>query len=174
MWWYDKVFFILQILTWDTILLGTSLFQIVKINAIQCQLLSVGHFYFFHVIAKCNIVFDVLVSRIGTCNRCVQFYLIYYQRQLLSAILPWSFLLQRQSFRPSTFSWLKATSWLCFISLIEPIASSALTLLVRRQEGHSACKNRVVGYWRGYLSGARCTLAYGPADATATHCLLLQ
>ena len=26
----------------------------------------------------------------------------------------------------------------------------------------------------GYLSGARCRLAYGPADATATHCLLLQ
>ena len=31
-----------------------------------------------------------------------------------------------------------------------------------------------VGCWRGYLSGARCRLAYGPADATATHCLLLQ
>jgi len=30
------------------------------------------------------------------------------------------------------------------------------------------------GCWRGYLSGARCRLAYGPADATATHCLLLQ
>ena len=32
----------------------------------------------------------------------------------------------------------------------------------------------VVGCWCGYLSGARCRLAYGPADATATHCLLLQ
>jgi len=32
----------------------------------------------------------------------------------------------------------------------------------------------VVGCWRGYLSGARCRLAYGPADTTATHCLLLQ
>ena len=53
-------------------------------------------------------------------------------------------------------------------------AFSALTLLVGWQEGHPACKNRVVGYWRGYLSGARCRLAYGPADATATHCLLLQ
>ena len=31
-----------------------------------------------------------------------------------------------------------------------------------------------VGCWRGYLSGARCKLAYVPADATATHCLLLQ
>jgi len=32
----------------------------------------------------------------------------------------------------------------------------------------------VVRYFRGYLSGARCRLAYGPADATATRCLLLQ
>ena len=35
-------------------------------------------------------------------------------------------------------------------------------------------KNWVVGCWHGYLFGARCRLAYGPADATATHCLLLQ
>jgi len=28
-----------------------------------------------------------------------------------------------------------------------------------------------VGCWSGYLSGARCRLAYSPADATATHCL---
>ena len=53
-------------------------------------------------------------------------------------------------------------------------AFSALTLLVGRQEGHPACKNWVVRCSRGYLSGARCRLAYGPADATATHCLLLQ
>jgi len=33
-------------------------------------------------------------------------------------------------------------------------------------------KNWVVGCWCGYLSGARCRLAYGPDDATATHCLL--
>ena len=32
-------------------------------------------------------------------------------------------------------------------------------------------KNWVVGCWHGYLSGASCRLAYGPADATATHCL---
>ena len=53
-------------------------------------------------------------------------------------------------------------------------AFSALTLLVGRQEGHPACKKMVVGCWHGYLSRARCRLAYGPADATATHCLLLQ
>ena len=52
------------------------------------------------------------------------------------------------------------------------IAFSALTLLVGWQEGHPACKK--LGCWRGYLSGAGCRLAYGPADATATHCLLLQ
>jgi len=48
-------------------------------------------------------------------------------------------------------------------------AFSALTLLVRQQEGHPACKNLC-----GCLSGARCRFAYGPADATATHCLLFQ
>jgi len=32
----------------------------------------------------------------------------------------------------------------------------------------------VLGCWRGYLSGARCRLAYGPADATATHCLFFS
>jgi len=60
-----------------------------------------------------------------------------------------------------------------WIALAE-IAFSALTLLVGWQEGHPACKNWVVGCWHGYLSGTRCRLAYGPADATATHCLLLQ
>jgi len=30
----------------------------------------------------------------------------------------------------------------------------------------------VVGCWRGCLSGARCRLACGPADATATHFLV--
>ena len=35
-------------------------------------------------------------------------------------------------------------------------------------------KNSVVGFWCGYQSGVRCRLAYDPADATATHCLLLQ
>ena len=34
-------------------------------------------------------------------------------------------------------------------------------------------KNWVVRCWCGYLFGTRCRLAHGPADATATHCLLL-
>jgi len=53
-------------------------------------------------------------------------------------------------------------------------AFSALTLLVGRQEGHPACKKLSCGVLHGYLSGVRCRFAYGPADATATHCLLLQ
>ena len=48
-------------------------------------------------------------------------------------------------------------------------AFSALTLLVGWQEGHTRS-----GGVLAWLSGARCRLAYGPADATATHCLLLQ
>jgi len=50
---------------------------------------------------------------------------------------------------------------------------SALTLLLGRQEGHLACKKTE---WWGAdvvicLERGACRLAYGPADATATHCL---
>ena len=39
------------------------------------------------------------------------------------------------------------------------------------RKGIRPVKNWVVGCWRGHLSGARCRLAYGPAEATTTHCL---
>ena len=42
------------------------------------------------------------------------------------------------------------------------------------RKGIQRVKNWAVGCWHSYLSGARCRLAYGPADSTATHCLLLQ
>jgi len=47
-------------------------------------------------------------------------------------------------------------------------------LLLDWQEGHPACKK--LEWWGAgvVMSGATCRLAYGPADATATHCLLLQ
>jgi len=53
-------------------------------------------------------------------------------------------------------------------------AFSALMLLVRQQEGHLACKK--IEWWvLAWLSvWRRCRLAYGLADATATHCLLFQ
>jgi len=57
------------------------------------------------------------------------------------------------------------------ISLI--VRGSALTLLVGRQEGHPASK-KLSGGMLAWLSGMRCRLAYGPADAIATHYLLLQ
>ena len=42
------------------------------------------------------------------------------------------------------------------------------------RKGIQPVKSWVAGCWRGYLRAARCRLAYVPADATATHCLLLQ
>jgi len=53
-------------------------------------------------------------------------------------------------------------------------AFSALTLLAGQQEGHPACKKLSGGVLAWLSSGAQCRLAYSPADATATHCLLLQ
>jgi len=57
-------------------------------------------------------------------------------------------------------------------------AFSALTLLVGQQEGHPACKKNWVMecwcQWCGYLSGAWCRFAYGPAGGSATYYLLLH
>jgi len=44
----------------------------------------------------------------------------------------------------------------------------------QRGLGERLCIKTPVGCWRGCLSGARYRFAYGPADATDTHCLLLQ
>jgi len=41
------------------------------------------------------------------------------------------------------------------------------------RKGIRPVKNWVVGCWHGHLSGARCRLAYGPADATACHSVSL-
>jgi len=51
---------------------------------------------------------------------------------------------------------------------------SALTLLVGQQEGHLACKKLGGGVLTWLSVWRKCRLAYGPADATATHSLLLQ
>jgi len=58
------------------------------------------------------------------------------------------------------------------VSVSVLVAISALTLLVGQQEGHPACKKQE--WWYAGVAVARCRLAYGPADATAIHCLLLQ
>ena len=78
--------------------------------------------------------------------------------------------LPRMHFNPTTRAQVTATNVaICFYET--QVYICALMLLVGWQEGHPACKQTV---WRGYQSGARCRLAYGPADATATHCLSLQ
>jgi len=74
-------------------------------------------------------------------------------------------------------------TWRCmYVSHIHILLNSTYLLTVPSvlwhcwlggRKGIRPVKTWVVGCWRGYLSGARCRLAYGPADATATHCLLL-
>ena len=61
--------------------------------------------------------------------------------------------------------------WLIHISLLPSVHWRCWSGC---RKGIRSVKNWVVGCWHGYLSGARCRLAYGPADATASHCLLLQ
>jgi len=53
-------------------------------------------------------------------------------------------------------------------------AFSALTLLVGRQEWHPACKKLSGGVLAWLSVWSEVQTAYGPADATATHWLLLQ
>ena len=62
-------------------------------------------------------------------------------------------------FWPLCVIWVPSVLWHCWLG---------------GKKGIRPVKNWLVGCWRGYLSGARCRLAYGPADATATHRLLLQ
>ena len=61
------------------------------------------------------------------------------------------------------------------VVIIMHAAFSALTLLVGWQEGHPACKklNGGVLAWLSVWNEMQ-TCIYSPADATATHCLLLQ
>ena len=71
----------------------------------------------------------------------------------------------------------------CILSLVEygPFTFTLRAILpsvlwccwLGGRKGIRPVKNWVMGCWHGYLSGARCRLAYGPADATATRCLLL-
>jgi len=53
-------------------------------------------------------------------------------------------------------------------------ALSALTLLAERHEGHPACKKLSSGVLAWLSVWGKCRFAYGPADTTATHRLMLQ
>jgi len=62
-------------------------------------------------------------------------------------------------YRPNSFfPWVLWRCWLGGRKGIRPVKNWMLA---------GAC-------WHDYLTGARCRFAYAPADATATHCLLLQ
>jgi len=61
------------------------------------------------------------------------------------------------------------TQFFCRPDALPAAQPTALTLLVGRQEGVSS---GVLAWLSVWFEG--CTLAYGPPDATATHCLLLQ
>ena len=61
-----------------------------------------------------------------------------------------------------------------FVYLLPCIPSVLWRCWLGGRKGIRPVENWVVRRWRGYLSGTRCRLAYGPADATATHYLLLQ
>jgi len=43
-----------------------------------------------------------------------------------------------------------------------------------QRKGIWPVKNWVVRCWHSYLTVAKCRFAYGPADPTATYCILLQ
>jgi len=87
--------------------------------------------------------------------------------------LPMTF---EKSFSFDKQSGLKATDVLEFIYMhiivntcLVPLVPSVLWhCWLGSRKGIRPLKNWVMGCWRGYLSGARCRLAYGPADATAT------
>ena len=53
-------------------------------------------------------------------------------------------------------------------------AFSALTMLVRWQEGHLACKKLSGGVLARLSVWGKVQIVYDPADATATHYILLQ
>jgi len=62
----------------------------------------------------------------------------------------------------------------CFLILWRSSPSVLWRCWLGGRKGIRPDKNWVVGCWRGCLSGAMCRFAYGPADATAIHCVLLQ
>ena len=84
----------------------------------------------------------------------------------------WMFLLvQAYPGSPEQRAVKQVCAYVC-VWLVETLCLQCFDAVGRSAEiWHLACKNWVVGCWCGYLYGARCRRAYGPGDATATHCL---
>jgi len=86
-----------------------------------------------------------------------------------------------QKFSPQSYEMSSRTSlsdhcnsfqlYICQSSVFEVLMPSVLWCCwLGGRKGIRPVKNWAVGCWRGYLSGARCRLAYGQAVATATRC----
>ena len=110
--------------------------------------------------------------------------LLFYRSRLSQVFLPFaaSILCRAGSVRlsgihpqqQSLLLWAGRQEILIDCYMVHMFAFSALTLLVRRQEGHPVCKKTEwwVLAWLSVWSEVQTCI--GPADATATHCLLLQ
>ena len=68
----------------------------------------------------------------------------------------------------------RVVKWVFIFYLLPLLPSVLWCCWLGSGKGIWPVKNWAVGCWNGYLSGVRCRLAYDPAGATATHCLLLQ
>jgi len=93
---------------------------------------------------------------------------INWLRYLTFHIEPLSSWIDKWNIAVIWFSSLFSNIWLFLWCILYLFAFSVLMLLVGRQEGHLACKNWVVRYRHGYLSGVRCKwFTYGQVDCHA-------
>ena len=81
---------------------------------------------------------------------------------------PLSFFTGRMPFLPPKQQ-RQSTIFLFFFQIMFLLPSVVWHCWSSSRKGIRPVENWVVGCWHGYLSGVRCRLAYGPADATATH-----
>ena len=144
----------------------------------------------------------ILLWFLNALQQCWAFINFYTEMMTLIILIlfmccrHWKFVPSSQSWSHSRTTWDMKTVWSyvtiswrdwtgCCIPgagtfnnvVLDVLAFSALTLLVGPlggRKGIRLVKNWVVRCWHGYLSGAMCIFAYGPADTTAAHCLLLQ
>ena len=128
---------------------------------------------------ECSYLFCVLYCkhRVHSCHYYIGLLFLTvncFNITILVLCCPGWFWLGLVFFSTESRDWLGRTSpkWpiLCLVAL----PSVLWRCWLGGRKGIRPVKNWVVRCWHGYLSGARCRRAYGPADATATYCLLLQ
>jgi len=103
-------------------------------------------------------------------SRCTQYLLLAVVSSIRTLLYTFS-----QPTRPLACREYVLAFSVCFFTRYSNLKPSVLwRCWLGGRKGIRPVKNWVVRCWRGYLSGVRCRFAYGPADATATQCLLLQ